>query len=150
MWNLQSIKARNICTFQKLEYNINKNVATIIFGENEDDGDNQKRNGSGKSSFMEAIGFGITGEAFKKVNSIEEIIRDDEDYAEVELDFYNHEIDLRMIIKRRIERGESQKVDVTLVENEIPSYLPFVSVQDMNKRIFEILGISKTNLYTDI
>ena len=149
MWNLKSIKARNICTFQKLEYNINKNVATIIFGENEDDGDNQKRNGSGKSSFMEAIGFGITGEAFKKVNSIEEIIRDDEDYAEVELDFYNHETDLRMIIKRRIERGESQKVDVNLVENEVPSYLPFISVQDMNKRIFEILGISKADLYNN-
>lgn len=147
MWNLQEIEARNICTFSKLQYSMKQNVATLIFGNNEDDGENQQHNGSGKSSFMECIGFGITGEAFRKVDTIEDIIRDDEDYAEVKLDFYNQETDKRMVISRRIERGQSQKVDVMIVKNDISEYIPFVSVLETNRQIFELLGISKDDLY---
>ena len=147
MWNLQSIEARNICSFTKLQFFMKQNVATLIFGNNEDDGENQQHNGSGKSAFMECIGFGITGEAFRKVDTIEDIIRDDEDYAEVKLDLYNQESEKRMIISRRIERGQSQKVEITIVENEEPSYIPFVSVIETNRQILEILGISKDDLY---
>lgn len=147
MWNLQSIEARNICSFTKLQFFMKQNVATLIFGNNEDDGENQQHNGSGKSAFMECIGFGITGEAFRKVDTIEDIIRDDEDYAEVKLDLYNQESEKRMIVSRRIERGQSQKVEVTIVENDEPSYIPFVSVIETNRQILEILGISKDDLY---
>ncbi len=149
MWNLKYIKARNICSFQKLEYTIEKNVATLIFGENEDDGDNQRRNGSGKSAFLEAIGFGITGEPFRKVGTVEDIIRDDEDYAETELGMYNQETGMEMTVKRRIGRGESQKISVDVNDGVETSSIPFVSVQDMNRRILEILGVSKDDLYNN-
>lgn len=143
MWILTDIKARNICSFGKMEHKVRQNVASLIFGENEDDGENQQHNGSGKSSFIETIAFGITGEAFKKVDTVEDIIRDDEDYAEVELTFTNNDGDQYLNISRRIERGESQKV--TVIYNDVE--VPFVSVMETNKKIYEILGISKDDLY---
>ena len=143
MWNLLRIEARNICSLNKMKYDVEQNVATLIFGNNEDDGENQKHNGSGKSSFMECIAFGLTGEAFRKVDTIEDIINDDEDFAEVKLELNNQETGSSIVISRRIERGQSQKVELTFDDTDIP----FVSVQDMNSRIYEYLGISKDDLY---
>lgn len=145
MWTLTEINARNICSFGKMGYKVRQGVASLIFGENEDDGENQQHNGSGKSSFIECIAFGITGEAFRKVDTIEDIIRDDEDYAEVELRFANG--NTGMVISRRIERGESQKVSVIVTRDGSEEEIPFVSVLEMNRRIYELLGISKDDLY---
>ncbi len=147
MWNLKSVKARNICSFGKMQCEITQNVATLIFGENEDDGENQRHNGSGKSSFLECIGFGITGEAFRKVSTIEDIIRDDESYAEVTLEFADEKC--TMTIHRRIERGETQQVSLSVRTGDDVVDEPFVTVQDMNKRILERLGVSKADLYNN-
>lgn len=128
-------------------YKVEQNVATLVFGNNEDDGDNQLHNGSGKSAFLECIGFGLTGEPFRKVDTVEDIIKDDEDFAEVTLSLSNAETGKAMSIMRRIERGQSQKVEVTVSEGGSETKIPYVSVLETNRQVLELLGITKDDLY---
>ena len=72
MWKLKSVYLENIVSFRDATLNIEQGVATLIFGRNEDNA-SQPCNGSGKSSLVEAISFGLTGEQLRKVKTIDEI-----------------------------------------------------------------------------
>ena len=87
MWKLVHVEAQNIVSFRELDMDIKQGVASLIFGQNLDN-ENQKANGSGKSSLIEAINFGITGETLRKVKA-DEIINDNADEASVILVFDN-------------------------------------------------------------
>ena len=87
MWKLKRLYATNIVSFKEIDTNFASDVATLVFGNNLDN-ENQKNNGSGKSSIIEAIAFGLTGDTLRKVDT-GEIINDAADAAWVKLSFAN-------------------------------------------------------------
>ena len=147
-----SLKAENIISFKEMEMNVRQNVATMIFGENHDS-DKQKNNGSGKSSVIEAISFGLTGEPLRKVKT-EEIINDSADMASVIVELENDTDMRRFTIERRIFRDKTPQqivckqygVDGSEVNKE-NTVQP--TVIDYNKFILEELGLSKDDLYNN-
>ena len=54
MWKLERLYATNIVSFKEIDTNFASDVATLIFGNNLDN-ENQKNNGSGKSSIIEDL-----------------------------------------------------------------------------------------------
>ena len=49
MWKLRSIHAKNLCAFKELDYTLEQEHTTLVFGNNLDN-DSQVSNGSGKSA----------------------------------------------------------------------------------------------------
>lgn len=143
MWNLTQIKAVNIVSFHQLDMSVEQEVATLIFGQNLDN-DNQKANGSGKSSLIEAIAFGITGETLRKVKT-DEIINDEYDDARVVLSFSNDYLNEDFVIDRTISRNKSQSVHCTVNGKEVVQ----ASVLDYNKYILEKIGLTKDDIYAN-
>lgn len=145
MWQLIKIESENIVSFKKMDYTINQGCATLIFGQN-NDSDKQKNNGSGKSSFVEAVSFGITGEPLRKVN-MDEIINDYADEAWVRLYFQNQETEF--VVYRSISRSRGQVVECMTrpLDSANSCAVSQASVSDFNKYILEMLGFTKTELY---
>ncbi len=128
---------------------ITQDVATMIFGQNLDN-DNQKCNGSGKSSLIEAIAFGITGDTLRKVK-VEDIINDKADDASVQLLFTNDYNGLMFTIDRSVGRKSPQRVECHLVKdgNEVHTDRTVQpSVTEYNKYILSELGVTKDELYS--
>lgn len=149
MWRLKKIYSTNIVSFRELEMSIAPGVATMIFGQNLDN-ENQKCNGSGKSSLIEAVAFGITGDTLRKVK-VEDIINDKADNASVQLMFENDYDGLVFIIDRSVSRKEPQKVECHLMLNGEEVHTERTvqpSVTDYNKYILNELGITKDELYS--
>lgn len=149
MWRLKKIYATNIVSFRELELDIVPGVATTIFGQNLDN-ENQKCNGSGKSSIIEAIAFGITGDTLRKVK-VEDIINDKADSASVQLVFTNDFNGLMFIVDRLVSRSTPQRVECHLIQDgeevhEERTVQP--SVTEYNKYILTELGITKDELYS--
>lgn len=69
MWQVKSLKADNIQTFKKLDYEINQGVTTLIFGVNNDNAI-QLSNGSGKSGILEILTIGLRGAPLRPVLSL--------------------------------------------------------------------------------
>ena len=109
MWKLKRVVANNIVSFRELDMDIEQGVASLIFGQNLDN-ENQKANGSGKSSLIEAISFGITGETLRKVKA-EEIINDSAEEAGVTLTFENDYDNTTFIVNRTISRSSAQVIE---------------------------------------
>ena len=107
MWKLSQINIENIVSFREATFTITQDVATLIFGKNEDNA-SQPCNGSGKSSLIEAISFALTGEQLRKVKTVEEIIHDTADEASVSLVMENQYAGVQMTIERHISRKAPQ------------------------------------------
>lgn len=151
MWRLREIKANNIVSFKKLHLNLKQNVCTVIYGENLDN-DKQKNNGSGKSSIVEAIAFGITGDSIKKAPSINDIINDMAEEMFVSLSFENDYDSTLFVIERTASREGAQKIacykfDANGTEIEQDKTVQ-ASVLEYNRFIMDELGVTKDELYT--
>lgn len=151
MWRLREIKANNIVSFKKLHLNLKQNVCTVIYGENLDN-DKQKNNGSGKSSIVEAIAFGITGDSIKKAPSINDIINDMAEEMFVSLSFENDYDSTQFVIERTASREGAQKIacykfDANGTEIEQDKTVQ-ASVLEYNRFIMDELGVTKDELYT--
>lgn len=149
MWRLRRIYATNIVSFRELDMEITPGVATMIFGQNLDN-DNQKCNGSGKSSLIEAIAFGITGDTLRKVK-VEDIINDKAEDASVQLMFENDLDGLVFTVDRHVSRKEPQRIECHLVLDGEEVYTDRTvqpSVTDYNRFILNELGITKDELYS--
>lgn len=152
MWRLSEIQFKNIVSFHEASYVFNQNVATLIFGRNEDN-TSQPCNGSGKSSLIEAIALALTGEPLRKVKSVEEIINDSSEEA---YDFIRLENDYNgtsFTIERTISRNapqiiECHKYDSTGVEIEMDKTIQ-PTVLDYNKFILSELGLTKDDIYNN-
>lgn len=144
MWTITNISANNINSFQKLEYDIQQGVATVIFGENRDN-EGQERNGSGKSSLLEAIAFALTGEPLRDVKSAEEIINDMAEEATVSLELVSENSQHIFVVERTIARKSAQIIHTFLDDKEV--VLP--TVLDYNKYVLEVIGLSKDDLYNN-
>lgn len=151
MWKLVHVEAQNIVSFRELDMDIDQGVASLIFGQNLDN-ENQKANGSGKSSLIEAISFGITGETLRKVK-VDEIINDNAEEASVILVFDNDYDNTRFEVVRRIFRSSPQFIECHKYDandNEIEADKTVqASVLEYNKFILDEIGLSKDEIYAN-
>lgn len=152
MWKLKSVYVENIVSFHEATLNIEQNVATLIFGRNEDNS-SQPCNGSGKSSLVEAISFGLTGEQLRKVKTIDEIINDNADNAHVSLYLENDYDNTLFVIHRTISRTAPQVIECHKYDsdgNEIEKDKTVQpTVADYNKFILSEIGLSKDDIYNN-
>lgn len=152
MWRLSEIRIRNIVSFREATLIIAQNVATLIFGKNEDNA-SQPNNGSGKSSLIEAISFALNGEQLRKVKTVEEIINDHADDAYVYLKLENDYNETVFTIERTISRNapqsiECHKYNAAGEEIELDKTIQ-PTVSDYNKFILNEIGLSKDDIYNN-
>lgn len=147
MWRLERIQAKNLCAFKTLDYKVEQQHTTLIFGNNMDD-NSQQSNGSGKSAMLEAIAIGITGETLRKAK-MDEIINDAEDTAEVEINLTNPDEGQQLIVHRAIFRKAAQKIDITFVDGEDVSNIVQSGVTEYNKYILETIGLTRDDVFAN-
>ena len=150
MWKLKRLYATNIVSFKEIDTNFASDVATLVFGNNLDN-ENQKNNGSGKSSIIEAIAFGLTGDTLRKVDT-GEIINDAADAACVKLSFANDYDESSFVIERTISRNAAQEISCHKYDkdgNEIDTEKTIQpTVNDYNRFILEEIGLTKDDIYS--
>lgn len=140
MWQIKKIKFENLFSHASSEYIVKNNTCTLIVGENRDNGGN---NGAGKSTLFEAITLALTNKSLRDLKKEHFINRDSEDCF-ISLELENYILKSTLIIKRRFFRG-NKSAKVEIIENgEIDTTI--VSVDEANKRIFELIGISRDDL----
>lgn len=151
MWKLSQINIENIVSFREATFTITQDVATLIFGKNEDNA-SQPCNGSGKSSLIEAISFALTGEQLRKVKTVEEIIHDTADEASVSLVMENQYAGVQMTIERHISRKAPQSIRVykqPLIHGIEAEEIIMPTVADYNKYILNEIGLTKEEIYNN-
>lgn len=140
MWQIKKIKFENLFSHVSSEYIFRNNTCTLIVGENRDNGGN---NGAGKSTLFEAITLALTNKSLRELKKENFINRDAEDCF-ISLELENKILKSTLLINRKFFRG-NKSVKVEIIENgEIDTTI--VSVDEANKRIFELIGISRDDL----
>lgn len=150
MWTLKNIQAKNLCAFKQVEYNIQQQRTTLIFGNNLDN-DSQASNGSGKSALIEAIAIALTGSPLRKVNA-DEIINDAENEAVISVLLTNSVLGEQMTINRCLSRKQPQTIQVIRQTGPLNTDCEDVkqaSVADYNKYILDALGLTKEDIYAN-
>ena len=142
MWNPESIVIDNLFAHKHSEYRFKNNQCTVIFGKNNTDRGMQN-NGAGKTTLLEAIAIALTNESLRDVKKDSFINREEEDCC-VDFSLFNPVLKKRLRIVRKFFRG-NKPVKVELYENDkINSQI--TSVAEANKRVFELIGISRDDL----
>lgn len=140
MWQINSIKFENLFSHASSKYAFKNNTCTLIVGENRDNGGN---NGAGKSTLFEAITIALTNKSLRDLKKENFINREAEDCF-ISLELENKILKSTLLINRRFFRG-NKSAKVEIIENgEIDTTI--VSVDEANKRIFELIGISRDDL----
>lgn len=142
MWNLDCIKIENLFSHKDTLYKFQQGVCTVILGKNETDR-NLEHNGAGKTTLFEGICLALTGESLRNINK-ESFINREENECSVRLFMSNATLNKTLTIYRRWYRSGRSAV-VELYENEVQN-TQIVSVNEANKRIIELIGISKEDL----
>lgn len=137
------IKIQNVGSIKDLDYNFKLNKSQLIQGINLDN-KGQRNNGVGKSSFIDAIGFSITGLSLRNLNT-DEFIRDNENEAYIEILLRSKDSLRELLIKRTLYRKKSQQIEIFLNNEEQHSNLP--DVNSRNDFIINEIGISKEDLF---
>ena len=148
MWALTNIILKNIASFERMSYQINQGVTTLIFGNNLDN-DSQGSNGSGKSALLEGVSLALTGETLRKVKG-DEIINDNHDEAIVEALFRNNMSGEEFLVTRTLSRKNPQKIECAIYQNgeEVDTdEVKQSSVAEYNKYILEKIGLSKDDVF---
>lgn len=152
MWKIQHIECENFISFQKAELDIPQNVCTLIYGLNNDNVQ-QRNNGTGKSSIIEAIAFALTGEPLRMVDKVEEIINDSADTANVFMELTNDFDNTSFTIERTIHRKNPQVIECHKYDendNEIEeNKTSQPTVLDYNRYILEEIGLTKDDIYSN-
>lgn len=152
MWKIEHIECENFISFQKAELDIPQNVCTLIYGLNNDNMQ-QRNNGTGKSSIIEAIAFALTGEPLRSVDKVEEIINDNADTANVYMELTNDYDKTLFTIERIISRKMPQSIECHKYDehdNEIEqNRTSQPTVLDYNRYILEEIGLSKDDIYSN-
>lgn len=140
MWQLKNIKFKNLFSYEEMQYEFRNNTCTLIVGENRDNGGN---NGAGKSTIFEAISLALTNKSLRDLKK-ESFINRDSENCWIKLELINDVLKNTLSITRQFFRG-NKPARVEVVENgEVDSTL--VSVDEANKRILELIGISRDDL----
>lgn len=141
MWNPVKIQFRNLFAHLNSEYIFQNNKCVVIFGENRTD-KNFENNGAGKTTLFEAICLALTGESLRNLKK-EEFINYNAKNCEVRFILDNPVMKMKLEIVRTFYQSHSSKVEI--YENgELNNQI--VSVNDANKRVFELIGIGREDL----
>lgn len=150
MWTLRHIHAKNLCAFRQLDYNVQQQRTTLIFGNNLDN-DSQASNGSGKSALIEAIAIVLTGSPLRKVG-VDEIINDNENEAVISAILKNDMLGEQLTIYRQLSRKQPQVIQVIKQTGPYDTDCEDVaqaSVADYNKYILDTIGLTKEEIYAN-
>ena len=140
MWCFNKIEIRDFFSHVDTTYTFRNGVCTLILGENKDDGGN---NGAGKSTIFEAIALALNGKTLRDLDK-ETFINHFSESCEVRLHMSNEVTKSTLSIVRKLFRGnKSAKVEL-IEDGEVNSTI--TSVNEANKRIYELIGISREDL----
>lgn len=142
MWNPEKILIRNLFAHKNSEYEFKNNACTVIFGRNETD-KGLENNGSGKTTLFEGICIALTNDSLRAIKKDNFINREEEE-CEVDLTLYNPVLKRKFRIRRKFFRG-NKPVKVEIWDNDVLNK-QLVSVNEANKYVFELLGISREDL----
>ena len=141
MWQIKNIHFKNLFSHEDTEYEFKNNACTIIMGENRDEGGN---NAAGKTTIFEAISLALTNSPLRDDIDKEVFINRDFEDCWIELFMENKYLKSTLKITRQFFRG-NKPVRVQIEENgELNTTL--VSTNEANKRILELIGISREDL----
>jgi len=141
MWNLSKLEIHGLQSFGDAEIDFVEGEVVVIYGKNLDVGQ-EKSNGSGKSAFLEGIGFGITGAPLRKIK-IGELVNDDASSAQVFITLTNKGLGETMLIERVAFRSKSSVAKVFINGEEV---VDKTSTDEVNKFIADKIGISRDDL----
>ena len=143
MWNPIRIEMINLFAHKHSEYMFKNNSCTVIFGRNETD-KGLENNGAGKTTIFEAISIALTGESLRNIKKDSFINREAEE-TEITFELHNSVLKKDLKVVRQFFRGnKSAKIEVW--ENrELNTQL--TSVNEANKYILDLMGISKEDLF---
>lgn len=150
MWKLKQISAKNLCAFKQVNYSIQQQQTTLIFGNNLDN-DSQASNGSGKSALIEAIAIALTGSPLRKVNA-DEIINDCENEAVISAVLSNDVSNEQLTIHRQLSRKQPQTIQLLKQIGPYDTNIKEIvqsSVADYNKYILDTIGLTKEDIYSN-
>lgn len=142
MWNPVRIHFENLFSHRNSTYEFVNNKCVVIFGKNKTD-KSLDNNGAGKTTLFEAVSLALTNDSLRGVKK-ESFINRDADECVIVFDLTNKTINKTLRIVRRYFRG-NKAVQVEIWENNVRN-TQIVSVLEANKRIIELLGISREDL----
>ena len=142
MWNPSKIEIYNLFAHKESVYDFKNNTCTVIFGKNETD-KGLENNGAGKTTLFEAICIALTNESLRAIKKDSFINRDEEE-CKIVFHLYNPVLKMKLRISRQFFRGnKSAKIEIW--ENDKLNK-QVVSVNEANKRVLELIGISREDL----
>lgn len=142
MWNPISIEIHNLFAHKNSTYEFKNNTCTVIFGDNKDDKGLQN-NGAGKTTLFEAVCIALTNESLRGLKK-ESFINREADDCKIIFCLENSAMKMKLRIERQFFRG-SKPAKIAIYENgELNSQI--VSVNEANKRVLELIGISREDL----
>ena len=141
MWNPVKIEFENLFSHKHSEYTFAENQCVVIFGKNLSD-KSLDNNGAGKTTLFEAIALALTGDSLRGVKK-ESFINRVEDVCNITFELYNAALRTKLVIKRTFSRNKTSVVEIWENDNRNTQA---ISVNDANKRILELLGITREDL----
>lgn len=142
MWNPIKIEFFNLFSHKHSQYEFNEGKCVIIFGDNKDDKSLQN-NGSGKTTLFEAVCIALTNESLRGLKK-ESFINREADDCKIIFCLENSAMKMKLRIERQFFRG-NKPAKIAIYENgELNSQI--VSVNEANKRVLELIGISREDL----
>lgn len=141
MLRLLSLGIQNLFSFEAVSLNfreMDSDIKMMIVGENLD-GDAADSNGSGKSSLLESIVFGIFGEPIRNI-PVSKVIRTGENFCRVDIELGNEDFgnkgDEYRIVRKRTESNSEVQFYVNGVEQTCRT------ASLTQKKILHVLGLS--------
>lgn len=142
MWNPVKIEFCNLFSHKHSQYEFKNGKCVVIFGDNKDDKSLQN-NGSGKTTLFEAVCIALTNESLRGLKK-ESFINREADDCKIIFCLENSVMKMKLRIERQFFRG-SKPAKIAIYENgELNSQI--VSVNEANKRVLELIGISREDL----
>ena len=142
MWTPIKIEMVNLFSHPHSKYEFNTGACTVIFGRNLSDR-SLENNGAGKTTLFEAVCIALTGDSLRKIDK-EVFINSEANHCDITLEMYNAVLKSSLRIERHFYRGgKSSRVE--LYENDALN-TQMTSVAECNKRILELMGISREDL----
>lgn len=142
MWNPSKIEIYNLFAHKESVYDFKNNTCTVIFGKNETD-KGLENNGAGKTTLFEAICIALTNESLRAIKKDSFINRDEEE-CKIVFHLYNPVLKMKLRISRQFFRS-NKPVKIEIWENDKLNK-QVVSVNEANKRVLELIGISREDL----
>jgi len=151
MYIPKRIIIHNFLSIESIDYNFNVGQALLLQGINLTD-EGTDSNGSGKSSFFSAINYSLTANSPKPTNT--DLIRYNEDFAELDFYLYNTQLQKTLRIYRTIPRKGSSILRLWLKNGDVQNTddfmdtdkIKFSSVVEGNKEVLRLIGIDQNDL----